>query len=255
MPKIKVKLTPTQARILRALNENCGLLLGWPEGGRSAWWSGNNEAEIRRELGNPRNATMKKLKDEGWIMPAIGQTLYWMSSDVGSAAVEDLTADDFTSPPPNITAREIIAILKAQAFPAPFWMFVEELAVNGRRVDAFALKVSTGSLYPDKRTPGITGSRLLTSWSLEIKVSRSDFLSDIAHPPKQYRAREICNRFAYVAPVGLIQKEELPAGCGLLEIHKSGSRYRVSMTVEPEYEIAEPASWSLVASIARAMMK
>lgn len=54
--------------------------------------------------------------------------------------------------------------------------------------------------------------------AVEIKVSRADFLSDIAVPEKQAPWREFANRHAYAAPAGLIKVEELPEGSGLLEI-------------------------------------
>ena len=250
MPKIKVKQTPTQARILRALAQNNGLFIGWI--GRGAWWSGTNDAKVKRELGNPRVATMRKLSAEGWIEKVADQDVYWTVTSYGASRLDDLDPEDYISKIPNITAGEIVEILRAKVFPEPFWMMVTELAVDERRIDAWALKVSTGSLFPSKKTPGITGAKLLTSWSLEIKTSRSDFLSEIQYPRKRENAMQICNRFAFVAPVGIIPKDELPAGCGLLEIH---SDRHIEMTIEPPYEIADRPTWKLVAAIARAMMK
>lgn len=46
----------------------------------------------------------------------------------------------------------------------------------------------------------------------EIKVSRSDFLSD----NKWHLYLQYCNEFYFVVPRGLIKKEELPDGVGLL---------------------------------------
>lgn len=68
---------------------------------------------------------------------------------------------------------------------------------NGRRIDAFFLDRHR------KETMGI-----------EIKVSRQDFLSD-----KKWREYlPYCSRFYFIAPVGIIKKEELPKDIGLIEV-------------------------------------
>lgn len=51
--------------------------------------------------------------------------------------------------------------------------------------------------------------------ALEVKVTRADFKRDTDEKRAAWFA--VCDRFAYVAPVGMIQPEELPAGCGLME--------------------------------------
>ncbi len=53
---------------------------------------------------------------------------------------------------------------------------------------------------------------------VECKVTRPDFLADRAKPFRSKPERGIgCERF-YLAPTGLIRKEELPTGWGLLEL-------------------------------------
>lgn len=54
----------------------------------------------------------------------------------------------------------------------------------------------------------------------EIKVSRSDFISD--HKWQGYL--NLCNEFWFVAPPGIISKNELPLEVGLLEVSKTGGR-------------------------------
>lgn len=51
----------------------------------------------------------------------------------------------------------------------------------------------------------------------EVKVSRSDFLADIAKPTKRAGYAAISERFYYVAPEGMLKPEEMPEGAGLLE--------------------------------------
>lgn len=46
----------------------------------------------------------------------------------------------------------------------------------------------------------------------EIKISRSDFLGD----PKWHLYLQYCNEFFFVVPKGLIRKDELPDGVGLI---------------------------------------
>lgn len=50
----------------------------------------------------------------------------------------------------------------------------------------------------------------------EVKVSRSDFLADIAKPSKRAGYAAISEKFYYVAPEGLLRPEEMPEDAGLL---------------------------------------
>lgn len=51
----------------------------------------------------------------------------------------------------------------------------------------------------------------------EVKVSRSDFMADLANPDKRGGYLKIAARLVYVAPLGLIDPSEVPDGCGLVE--------------------------------------
>lgn len=57
--------------------------------------------------------------------------------------------------------------------------------------------------------------------AIEIKVSRSDFLSDVKNPDKQAPWRALAHRHAYAVPEGLVSKNEVPAGSGLLVVSRS----------------------------------
>jgi len=50
----------------------------------------------------------------------------------------------------------------------------------------------------------------------EVKVSRSDFLADIAKPSKRAGYASISEKFYYVAPDGMLDPSEMPDGAGLL---------------------------------------
>ncbi len=73
-----------------------------------------------------------------------------------------------------------------------------------RYIDAFAI-----NLWPSKKHRRI---------AYEIKVSRADFLKELKSPSKRQWAIEISNQFYFIAPQGIITLEELPDGCGLLEV-------------------------------------
>lgn len=255
--KIKSRPTPAQARILRALDENRGLFLGFT--GRQGWWAGTGEGHVRRELGNPLASTIRRMEREGWIKPADADERSWYHTitEDGRQAIEGLSEADFVPPAPIMTSQEILEILEKDVFPAPFWLFVRELAVDDwkpsdRRIDAFAMRITSGHLPRSNKTDGISGGRLLTSWALEVKVTREDFLRELSEPRKRVPAMGLAHRFAFVAPVGVVQKGEVPEGCGLLEIDGSG---RISIAVHADYAPPKQPDWRLVASIARAMLR
>jgi hypothetical protein len=50
----------------------------------------------------------------------------------------------------------------------------------------------------------------------EVKVSRADFLADLAKPEKRRAYADLAEAVYYCCPDGLIAKEELPEGFGLL---------------------------------------
>lgn len=79
---------------------------------------------------------------------------------------------------------------------------------------------------PEFSTPRVKNGRLdmiaiLTTYQaqeirgFEIKVARSDFLKDI-DTGKYSKYLNVCHSLYFVAPTGLIKKNELPKGCGLL---------------------------------------
>ena len=61
----------------------------------------------------------------------------------------------------------------------------------------------------------------------EVKVSRSDFMADLANPDKRGGYLKIAARLVYVAPLGIIDPAEVPDGCGLVEEVAEG-RFRAA---------------------------
>ena len=92
--------------------------------------------------------------------------------------------------------------------------------------DVFVAECKNGPTW------GVEGHRRLDAWAMkksytnpcmygyEIKVSRNDFTSD----KKWVDYLSYCNRFYFVCPWGLIAKDELPEGVGLLWASKTGAR-------------------------------
>ena len=56
----------------------------------------------------------------------------------------------------------------------------------------------------------------------EVKVSRSDFLGDLAKPEKREAYAKMAEAVYYVAPDGMIDPKELPQGFGLLTEREEG---------------------------------
>ena len=252
MPKIKVKPSAIQARILRILAEpgvTMSVLFG-------RVWINNNRA-YKKENCIP--STAKKLIRENWITPVEpGKSLHAITA-AGMDAIAFLAPDDFVTVSLNLMkSTDVLRCLRKHVFPSPYWMLVDELWIStdelthNRRIDAFAMKMSTPSdpkiVTSDVR--GIAGRRYLETWALEIKVSREDFLAELAEPSKRDPAIAISNRFAFVAPVGLIKPEELPEGAGLIEIISSSE---AQLTVRSDHNRPDEPTWKLVAAIGRRM--
>jgi len=125
-------------------------------------------------------------------------------------------------------------------FAAPSWVFFEELRVGAgwgkqaeQRIDAWAM-----NCWPSKRE----------MIAFEVKVSRSDFLREIANPRKRRPALFYSNKFYFVAPEGLIKSDELPVECGLIEID---SEHKAVIKEAAIWRDCHAPSWSFLASIAR----
>lgn len=114
--------------------------------------------------------------------------------------------------------------------------------------------------YPGTGTSSMSGSRLdafvlncwpsggYTSIAYEIKVSRQDFLNEIKAPTKRRFALLISNSFYFVAPVGLLLEAEIPVECGLREVMPD---LTIKHTKQAPFRDRLPASWSLLAAVAR----
>lgn len=97
--------------------------------------------------------------------------------------------------------------------------------------DLFLTQVKTGPtvLIGAPRLYILDGLAISRSWrrpkfhGYEVKVSRSDFLSD----DKWLAYLDYCHAFSFACPAGLIKPEELPPEVGLVELRENGRLHTV----------------------------
>jgi len=86
---------------------------------------------------------------------------------------------------------------------------------------------------------GFGGGRAL-SVLIECKASRADFLADKKKLFRRVPEQGMGSRRYFMAPVGMLEPAEIPAGWGLLEVYektpKRQRRVRETVTAEPFYE-------------------
>ncbi len=80
---------------------------------------------------------------------------------------------------------------------------------------------------------GLWASNGFTRRAFEVKVSRSDFLSEIKNLEKSWEAREFFHEFWIVAPKGLFDVSELSEGAGWMYPTKRGLRIGHQATYNP----------------------
>lgn len=73
-------------------------------------------------------------------------------------------------------------------------------------------------------TPDAIGFRTTTSILVECKATRADFLADKNKPFRRDPSRGMGDWRFYLTPKGLVTKDELPEGWGLIEVGKSVRR-------------------------------
>jgi hypothetical protein len=128
------------------------------------------------------------------------------------------------------------------------WLFLRELRVgtglrNGsiQRLDAFALN----------SLPHTAMKRVCC----EVKTSRADFLCEMRHPLKRRIGMRYSNEFYFVTTGQLVEANEIPAECGLIEVGNATheewkqlfARHAGFFSYEPETQsycmIVVPALW------------
>jgi hypothetical protein len=95
----------------------------------------------------------------------------------------------------------------------------EEAAAYAKARDAGDFD-ALGEVYPaawTRRVDVLLVSKI-ERIAVEVKVTRSDFLTDVRDPAKQTTWRSLTHRHAFAVPAGLVRPEEVPADSGLLYV-------------------------------------
>lgn len=119
------------------------------------------------------------------------------------------------------------------------------IAVSEDRIWATELAVLSGGRRVDFWTLEVAASRKFRATAYEIKITRGDFQRDSAE--KQDGALQWSDRFWYVTPPGLLQREEIPSWAGLQEW--DGATFSV-VRKAPMRQKAQP-TWEFVVSLLR----
>lgn len=98
---------------------------------------------------------------------------------------------------------------------------------------------------------GLWPSKSLLREAFEVKVSRSDFLSELRNPKKSDWIKECCHTFWFVAPTDVIKEEELPVGVGWMRPHGDTLAIVRNAVINEEAQLND----AFVAALARSMVK
>lgn len=107
---------------------------------------------------------------------------------------------------PGLSAAQLVGEVRSR-YPRPEWHCEAEVTLANRRLDVVAFNLW-----------GARGYRIV---GFEIKVSRGDWLRELAAFEKSAEWHAVVDAFYVVTPGGLVKPEELPAGWGLLELRGS----------------------------------
>lgn len=258
-PKLEVKPTPLQTRLLLVLYRFPGMAIR----DKSRY---NRLVDLRathedaREAfalmgGNPKLSTIKSCVKEGWIGPPFSWSNELDLTPLGTETATKLNNEDMIQvPKAGYTARAIVEILRKQ-HPKTDWVFAAEVRLSSgygntryhlqghehsihgeQRIDAFAMHC-----WPSKKFKRI---------GYEIKISRNDFLNEIKKPDKRMATELFTNLAYFVAPAGLIKPDEIPDSWGLIEV--SGDMTTI-VTDAVWRDVGRELPLSFVASLGRSL--
>lgn len=142
----------------------------------------------------------------------------------------------------KITSKKIIELLRISRHPnikGEWATFTEVRNGTGwqqqdRYMDLFAL-----SCWPSK------GFR---SVAYEVKVNRSDFMKELLDPTKRKFSEAVAMECWFATPTGLVTKDEVPEGWGLVTVSANGDIKTLKM---PTQRTPEPWGMSFIASLLR----
>ncbi len=144
-------------------------------------------------------------------------------------------------------AGEIVKAL-TERHKSPQWVTCAELRFG----TGWAASYSAGDPYTEKRIDFWA----MDTWpshgykrvAYEIKVSRGDFKRELTHPDKRTPSILVSNEFYFAAPRGLIKPDELPEGCGLVEVNEHGT---ARLSVKAAWRDTQEPTWGFIAALLR----
>lgn len=250
MTKITERPSRAQARIMQALADNNGLAILWnATTNRGTDWTGTNYPSVKRELGKPKMASVRKMKAQGWITTFDDNedSIFWHLSEAGWEVLGRIPEGYLVPELQHMSAGDIVEILNRRYSRDRGWAFFTELTLSKyrlRRLDALAFRIDTIT----KKIPA--DAPFLERVAFEIKVDRNDWKHELEEPDKRIPAMEISHLFYFVAPAGVIPQDQVPEDCGLMEVT---AEKRIVTTIEASYHPSIPPDWALVASMLRSL--
>jgi len=127
-------------------------------------------------------------------------------------------------------AADLAAHLRGYARPAMIWTDMQLGPMGSARPDVYSIEP--------------TYSRFV-AMAYEVKISRADFLSDVTSG-KALRYLEFAGSLVYATPKGMVRKDEIPDGCGLIERSDTGWRYAKKPKVNPVQNLPRDAWMKLL---------
>ncbi len=256
-PKITVRPTSAQARLVFALTDNPDLTILVAEHKYVEWRGGNKATwEWERIFGKVRWLTARKCIDEGWIeqVDAEGdwtQKCTYQLSELGLAL--DISPDDTVPKHKGISVHDIHRALRKR-FSMSEWIYLEEVRL-GTGFGGFYLPGHHVEIKAEQRVDGLAincfKSKNYRRIAIEVKIDRGDFLREKANPDKRVGAMMISNQFYFAAPEGLIKEDELPEDCGLMEVRGDF----LAVRVQAVWHEAAPWHPAMVASVLRSAVR
>jgi len=249
MTKIPERPSRAGARIMQALADNNGLAIVWNSTtNRGADWTGTNYPAVKRALGKPKVASLRKLKAQGHITTFDGaeDSIFWTLSEIGWEALGKLPEGYLVPELQHMSAAEIVQILRRRYSPENGWELMTELHIGGyrsRRIDALAFRIFESE---------IALSPYLHRIAFEIKIDRADWKHELEDPTKRIPAMELAHEFYFIAPAGVIPQNDMPEGCGLMEVTAEN---RIVTAIDAGHMTGGSPDWALVAAMLRSIEK
>ncbi len=139
----------------------------------------------------------------------------------------------------KINAKRIVELLRAERHAGEEWSTFTEV----RNATGF-----TDPRYMDLFAVNVWPSKAYRSVAYEVKVDRSDFMKEILDPTKRELAETVAMECWFATPSGLVQKDEVPEGWGLVTISTTGQLKTLKMPRQ-----RKPKAWDMgfIASLLR----